>query len=66
MSNLVLRTLSAAVLLPLAIACFVAGGWWLKGLVLFAAAACFFEYGSVVIKSDKLLRTLLFLSLIHI
>ena len=35
-SNLALRLLSAAVLLPIAIACFIVGGWWLKGLALIA------------------------------
>ncbi len=62
MSNLVLRLLSAAVLLPLVIATFHFGDWWLRGLALLAAAACFFEYGAVTARGDPLARVLLFLS----
>ncbi len=58
-SNLALRLLSAAVLLPIAIAAFIVGGWWLKGLALIASAAAFFEYGAVVAKKDNLARALL-------
>ena len=62
MSNLVLRLLSAAVLLPLVIAAFHFGDWWLRGLALATAGACFFEYGAVVVKADPLARILLFLT----
>ncbi len=59
MSNLQLRLLSTAVLLPTVIAAFVAGGWWLRGLVLAASAAAFYEFGAVVAKSDTLARVTL-------
>ncbi|MDP2345699.1 MAG: phosphatidate cytidylyltransferase [Deltaproteobacteria bacterium] len=62
MSNLILRVLSAAVLLPVVIAFFHFGDWWLKGLALATAAVCFFEYGAVVVKNDALARILLFLT----
>jgi phosphatidate cytidylyltransferase len=61
-SNLALRLGSAAVLLPLVIACFIYGGWWLKGLVLFGSAACFWEYGVVVAKDDLVGRAILLVS----
>lgn len=60
-SNLALRLLSAAVLLPIVIACFIVGGWWLKGLAVLAASAAFFEYGAVVAKGDNVARWLLML-----
>ncbi len=59
MSNLVLRLVSAAILLPLVIACFYFGGWWLMGLAVLASGAGFFEYGAVVAKGDALARALL-------
>ena len=62
MSNLVLRLLSAAILLPLVIAAFHFGDVFVQGLVLFAASACFFEYGAVVARGDPLARILLFLT----
>lgn len=62
MSNLVLRLLSAAILLPLVIGFFHFGGVWLKGLALVTAAACFFEYGAVVARTDALARVLLFIT----
>lgn len=62
MSNLVKRLLSAAVMLPLVIATFHFGGYWLKGLALFTAGACFYEYGAVVAPKDPLARMVLFLS----
>ena len=52
MNNLVLRIISAAVLLPPVIAAFIAGGWWLRGLVLFAATVGLWEYGRIVAKDS--------------
>ncbi|HEY4220742.1 MAG TPA: phosphatidate cytidylyltransferase, partial [Myxococcota bacterium] len=52
MNNLVLRIASAAVLLPGVIAAFIAGGWWLRGLVLAAAYIGLFEYGRIVAKES--------------
>jgi phosphatidate cytidylyltransferase len=57
-SNLSKRLASAAVLLPVVITAFILGGWWLKGMVLLAAVAGFFEYGKVVAQEDKLARAL--------
>ena len=59
MSNLQLRLLSTAVLLPIVIGAFVMGGWVMRGVLLFAAAASFFEYGAVVAKEDRLARAIL-------
>lgn len=59
MSNLQLRLLSTAVLLPIVIAAFVMGGWIMRGVLLFAAAASFFEYGAVVAKDDRPARAIL-------
>ncbi len=59
MSNLQLRLLSTAVLLPTVVAAFVAGGWWLRGLVLATATAAFYEFGAVVAKGDLLARVVL-------
>ena len=59
MSNLTQRLLSAAVLLPVVIAAFILGGWWLKALVLLAATGGLFEYGRVVLRDDALGRALL-------
>ena len=47
-SNLALRILSAAVLLPGVIALLVAGGWWTRGLVVVAAVLALWEYGAIV------------------
>ena len=47
-SNLALRILSAAVLLPVIIALFIAGGWWTRGLVAVAAVLALWEYGAIV------------------
>jgi phosphatidate cytidylyltransferase len=58
-SNLQLRLLSTAVLLPIVIAAFVMGGWIMRGVLLFAAAASFFEYGAVVAKDDRPARAIL-------
>ncbi len=52
MNNLLLRVLSAAVLLPPVIAAFIAGGWWLRGLVLTATAIGLFEYGRIVARDS--------------
>lgn len=52
MSNLALRLLSAAALLPPVIAAFIFGGWWLKGLILVVACICLWEYGSIVAKVE--------------
>lgn len=62
MSNLQLRLLSTAVLLPIIIGAFVMGGWLSRGVLLFAAAASFFEYGAVVAKDDRLARLVLFIT----
>jgi len=51
-NNLALRILSAAVLLPPVITAFIVGGWWLRGLVLFAAVVGLFEYGRIVAKDS--------------
>jgi phosphatidate cytidylyltransferase len=58
-SNLALRLLSAAVLLPLVITSCVLGGWWVRGMVLVAALGGLFEYGRVVLRGDPLARALL-------
>lgn len=62
MSNLQLRLLSTAILLPIVVAAFVMGGLVLRGVLLFAAAASFFEYGAVVAKDDRLARAILFIT----
>jgi phosphatidate cytidylyltransferase len=61
-SNLALRLISAAVLLPVVITCFVYGGWAMRGLVLLAGAAALFEYGAVVAKADLLARGIVFVT----
>jgi phosphatidate cytidylyltransferase len=58
-SNLQLRLLSTAILLPIAMTAFVMGGWVLRAVLLFAAAASFFEYGAVVAKDDRAARFIL-------
>jgi phosphatidate cytidylyltransferase len=58
-SNLALRLLSAAVLLPLVITACVLGGWWVRGMVMVAAVGGLFEYGRVVLRDDPLARGLL-------
>jgi phosphatidate cytidylyltransferase len=58
-SNLALRVLTALVLLPPVIACFVVGGWWLRGLIVAAAVACLWEYGGIVAREDKAARIVL-------
>ncbi|HEY1101753.1 MAG TPA: phosphatidate cytidylyltransferase [Myxococcota bacterium] len=60
MSNLALRLLSAGILLPIVITCFVLGGWYMTGLAIVAAAASYFEFGAVVAKHDPVLRVALF------
>lgn len=52
MSNLAQRLLSAALLLPVVIAAFIFGGWWLKGLILLVAVICLHEYGTIVAKDE--------------
>jgi phosphatidate cytidylyltransferase len=42
--NLVVRIVTAVVLLPLVLTLLVLGGWWTAGLVAVAAAACALEY----------------------
>lgn len=42
--NLVVRIVTAVVLLPLVVTLLVLGGWWTAGLVAVAAAACALEY----------------------
>jgi phosphatidate cytidylyltransferase len=42
--NLVVRIVTAIVLLPLVLVLLVLGGWWTAGLVAVAAAACALEY----------------------
>ena len=61
MSNLTLRLLSAAVLLPVVITCCVFGGWWVRGMVFVAAIGSLYEYGRVVLKGDTLARALMML-----
>jgi phosphatidate cytidylyltransferase len=61
-SNLAKRLLSAALLLPIVISCFVFGGWFMTGLCILTAAASFFEFGAVVAKDDPLMRALLLIS----
>lgn len=53
MSNLVKRLLSAAILLPFVIAAFIAGGWWLRSLILAAAVIALHEYGNIVSRDDR-------------
>ena len=60
MNNLALRLLSAAILLPAVLSCFVFGGWWMTGLAIVAAAASYFEFGAVVAKDDPVMRVALF------
>ena len=60
MSNLATRLLTAALLLPVIIGCFVLGGWFMFGLAVAAAAASYFEFGAVVAKDDPVLRGALF------
>jgi phosphatidate cytidylyltransferase len=45
--NLVVRIVTAVVLLPAVLALLAAGGWWTAGLVAFAAGACAFEYEKI-------------------
>lgn len=54
--NLLLRVVSAAVLLPLVLALIHLGGWFFYGLILTAAAICFFEYGGIVSRDDPMAR----------
>jgi len=61
-SNLQLRLLSTAVLLPIVIGAFVMGGWFSRSVLLFAGAASFYEYGAVVAKDDRLARAVLFVT----
>ncbi len=60
MSNMAMRLLSAAILLPIIISCFVFGGWFMFGLAVVAAAASYFEFGAVVAKNDPVMRGALF------
>lgn len=53
MSNLAQRLLTAAVLLPIVIFCFIVGGWVLRGLILAAALVGLWEYGNIVAREDK-------------
>lgn len=53
MNNLLLRILSAALLLPPLITAFIFGGWWLRGIVLFAAVVGLWEYGRIVAKNSQ-------------
>ncbi len=62
MSNLTLRLLSAAVLLPLVILLCVLGGWWVRGLVFSAAVLGLYEYGRVVLAGDPWARALMMLT----
>ena len=42
--NLVVRIVTALVLLPVVLTLLVLGGWWTAGLVATAAAGCALEY----------------------
>lgn len=61
MSNLAQRLLTAAVLLPLVIFCFIVGGWVLRGLILAAALVGLWEYGGIVAREDTRARIALVL-----
>ncbi len=49
-SDLGIRTLSAIVMLAIAIGAFVAGGWWLKGFIYLVALATFAEMTRMVLR----------------
>lgn len=49
-SDLGIRTLSAIVMLAIAIGAFVAGGWWLKGFIFLVALATFGEMVRMVLR----------------
>ena len=50
--NLVLRIISAVVLLPLVLALVHKGGWYIFGFMTVASAICLYEYGGIVAKDD--------------
>lgn len=56
MSNLAQRILVALALLPFVLWTFVAGGWPLRGLLMATALVCFWEYGQVTARHDKVAR----------
>jgi phosphatidate cytidylyltransferase len=58
-SNLTLRLLSAAVLVPIVIAGIIYGGWLLRIECALACLAVLFEYGAVVAPTDRVARALL-------
>ncbi len=59
MSNLAQRIVVALGLLPFVLWMFVAGGWWLRGLLMATALICFWEYGQVTARNDKPARAAL-------
>lgn len=59
MSNLTQRVIVALGLLPLVLWLFVLGGWPLRGLLLVTAFICFWEYGEVTARADKVARAAL-------
>lgn len=59
MSNLTQRIVVALALLPFVLWAFVAGGWALRGLLMATALVCFWEYGNVTVRTDKVARAAL-------
>ena len=59
MSNLTQRILVAVLLLPLVLWMFVLGGWPLRGLLMATAFVCFWEYGEITARTDKVARAAL-------
>lgn len=49
--NLLIRIVSALVLLPVVLYLLYRGGWWSAGLLGFAAAACAYEYAAITLKT---------------
>ena len=49
--NLLIRIVSALVLLPVVLYLLYLGGWWTAGLLGFAAAACAYEYATITLKN---------------
>jgi phosphatidate cytidylyltransferase len=60
-SNLALRLLSAAFLIPFAITGIVVGGWVLQAQTFLVCLACLFEFAAVVAPKDVLARALFFI-----
>lgn len=49
--NLLIRVISALVLLPAVLYLLYLGGWWTAGLLGFAAGACAYEYATITLKT---------------